>query len=38
VIDMPGIQEFIRQGATLGELWMEGHFNAGDPLAKGEEA
>lgn len=38
VIDMPGIQEFIRHGATLGELWMEGHFNAGDPLAKGEEA
>lgn len=38
VIDMPGIQDFIRQGATLGELWMEGHFNAGDPLAKGEEA
>lgn len=37
VIDMPGIQEFIRHGATLGELWMEGHFNAGDPLAKGEE-
>lgn len=38
VIDMPGIQDFIRHGATLGELWMEGHFNAGDPLAKGEEA
>src|SRR5690606_3451917 len=37
VIDMPGIQEFIRQGATLGELWMEGHFDAGDPLATGGE-
>ncbi|WP_308387596.1 AAA family ATPase [Acidithiobacillus sp. AMEEHan] len=38
VADMPGIQHFIRQGATLGELWMEGHFDAGDPLAMGDEA
>lgn len=38
VTDMPGIQDFIRRGATLGELWMEGHFDAGDPLAMGEEA
>lgn len=38
VIDMPGIQDFIRLGATLGELWMEGHFDAGDPLAVGDEA
>lgn len=37
VSDMPGIQDFIRQGATLGELWMEGHFDAGDPLAMGGE-
>lgn len=38
VADMPGIQDFIRRGATLGELWMEGHFDVGDPLALGDEA
>jgi predicted ATPase len=38
VADMPGIKAFIQQGATLGELWMEGHFDAGDPLAVGEDA
>lgn len=38
VTDMPGIQDFIRHGATLGELWMEGHFDVGDPLAVGDEA
>ncbi|MFM6131370.1 MAG: AAA family ATPase, partial [Sphaerospermopsis kisseleviana] len=32
IADMPGISEFIQQGATLGELWMEGHFDVGDPL------
>lgn len=36
VADMPGIKAFIDQGATLGELWMEGHFDAGDPLSPGE--
>jgi predicted ATPase len=35
VADMPGIADFIRHGATLGELWMEGHFDVGDPLAMG---
>lgn len=35
VSDMPGIAEFIEQGATLGDLWMEGHFDAGDPLTMG---
>jgi predicted ATPase len=35
VADMPGIKDFIEKGATLGELWMEGHFDAGDPLATG---
>ncbi|WP_035271834.1 AAA family ATPase [Desulfonatronum thiodismutans] len=30
--DMPGVQEFLDQGANLGELWMEGHFDVGDPL------
>jgi len=30
--DMRGIKEFIEAGALLGNLWMEGHFEAGDPL------
>lgn len=30
--DMRGINEFMRQGAKLGWLWMEGHFDVGDPL------
>jgi predicted ATPase len=30
--DMPGIRELIDEGATLGDLWMEGHFDVGDPL------
>ena len=29
--DMRGIKEFMRCGATLGNLWMEGHFEVGDP-------
>lgn len=36
VVDMPGVEAFIGQGATLGELWMEGHFDVGDPLSLGE--
>lgn len=32
VADMPGIADFIREGATLGELWLENHFSHGDPL------
>ena len=32
VSDCPGINEFVDQGARLGDLWMEGHFGAGDPL------
>ncbi len=35
VSDMPGISEFIEHGATLGELWLEGHFDVGDPLSQG---
>ena len=35
--DMPGIQAFLEQGATLGDLWMEGHCDVGDPLASGDE-
>jgi len=29
---MPGIQEFLEEGASLGDLWMEGHFEGGDPF------
>ncbi len=35
VADMQGIKEFIDEGATLGELWMEGHFEAGNPFNTG---
>jgi predicted ATPase len=30
--EMVGIKEFMAQGALLGHLWMEGHFEVGDPL------
>ncbi|NDG42559.1 MAG: ATPase [Betaproteobacteria bacterium] len=30
--DIQGIPEFIEAGASLGHLWMEGHFGLGDPL------
>ena len=30
--NMPGVKEFQLQGALLGNVWMEGHFDAGDPL------
>jgi hypothetical protein len=29
---MPGIQNFIENGALLGQLWIEGYFEVGDPL------
>lgn len=32
VADIEGIQEFLKAGATLGELWLEGRFQIGDPL------
>lgn len=35
--DMKGINEFIQEGALLGNLWMEGHFSAGDPLTNAGE-
>lgn len=38
VADMMGIQEFLNEGASLGDLWMEGHFEVGDPLAGESEA
>lgn len=30
--DIQGIKEFIKAGASLGHLWMEGHFGMSDPL------
>lgn len=30
--DIPGVKEFVEEGALLGELWLEGRFGAGDPL------
>ena len=30
--DMRGVAKFMEEGAALGDLWMEGHFVAGDPL------
>ena len=32
VSDTKGVNEFVAEGARLGDLWMEGHFGAGDPL------
>lgn len=33
--DAPGIPQHLQAGATLGELWMEGHLGAGNPLVRG---
>jgi predicted ATPase len=30
--DISGIKEFVEEGASLGHLWLEGHFRIGDPL------
>ena len=30
--EMFGIKTFMDEGASLGQLWMEGHFDVGDPL------
>jgi predicted ATPase len=30
--EIPGIPEFVANGALLGDLWLEGHFGVGDPL------
>ena len=32
--DVRGIPQFIAAGASLGQLWMEGHLGAGDPLVR----
>ena len=31
--DVAGVPQFMEAGAQLGDLWMEGHFRVGDPLA-----
>lgn len=31
--DMERINGFVNEGALLGDLWMEGHFEFGDPLS-----
>jgi len=33
-IYIKGIKEFVDTGEQLGYLWMEGHFDAGDPLTE----
>jgi len=30
--DMQGIRDLVENGAQLGHLWLEGYFDAGDPL------
>lgn len=30
--DIRGVPEFLEAGASLGQLWLEGHFGVGDPL------
>jgi len=30
--NITGIKEFVREGAQLGHLWVEGHFGVDDPL------
>jgi predicted ATPase len=30
--DLPGVPQFVAQGALLGQLWMEGQLGVGDPL------
>ena len=32
VSDMVGIPAFVEAGQALGDLWIEGHFDGGDPL------
>lgn len=32
VSDIPGVADFVKHGALLGHLWMEGYFGVGDPL------
>ena len=34
VADLDGVSDFMENGALLGNLWMEGAFNIGDPLTR----
>ena len=34
VADLDGVSDFMENGALLGDLWMEGGFNVGDPLIR----
>jgi hypothetical protein len=31
---MPGIEDLVASGGKLGRLWVEGFFDAGDPLTQ----
>jgi predicted ATPase len=33
-MEMRGIREFMEEGALLGQLWLEGRFEVGDPLTR----
>lgn len=35
VSEITGIKEFMDEGASLGDLWIQGHFRVGDPLTRG---
>jgi predicted ATPase len=37
VADIAGVRQFVEHGALLGDLWVEGHFRAGDPLTRSGE-
>ena len=32
VADLPAVRTFVKEGASLGNLWIEGQFGVGDPL------
>ncbi len=32
VSEIQGVPEFVKPGASLGHLWLEGHLGVGDPL------
>jgi predicted ATPase len=32
--DIRGVTDFVQAGASLGQLWIEGHFGVGDPLVR----
>jgi predicted ATPase len=37
-LDIPGIKQFMEEGALLGHLWAEGYFGVGDPLTNSGNA